>query len=76
MRRTTNMSVVPPSKAPVVSFSKRHYPHCLVLIGYRNGFARELTIELNYTEGPIVKYLQTQSRYIRWPVKELYGLSL
>jgi len=36
-----------PSKAPVVSLSKKLYPYCLVLVGYRNGFERDITIELN-----------------------------
>ena len=44
-----------PSKAPVVSFSKKLYSNCLVLVGSRNGFERDLhkqkiacfTIELN-----------------------------
>ena len=34
------------SKAPVVSLSKKLYPYCLVLVGSRNGFKREFTIEL------------------------------
>ena len=29
-------------RIPVVSFSKRLYPHCLVLVGFRNGFERDL----------------------------------
>ena len=32
----------PPSKAPVVSLSKKLYSHCLVLVGPRNGFGRDL----------------------------------
>ena len=31
-----------PPKAPVVSLSKKLYSHCLVLIGSRNGFERDL----------------------------------
>ena len=31
-----------PSKVPVVSLSKKHYPHCLVLVGFRNRFTTEL----------------------------------
>ena len=31
-----------PLKAPVVSLSKKRYPHCLVLVGSRNGFTRDL----------------------------------
>ena len=27
---------------PVVSLSKKMYPHCLVLVGSRNGFQRDL----------------------------------
>ena len=34
------------SKAPVVSLSKKLYPYCLVLVGSRNGFERDFTIEL------------------------------
>jgi len=29
-----------PSKASVVSLSKKFYPYCLVLVGSRNGFER------------------------------------
>ena len=36
-----------PSKTPVVSLSKKQYPYCLVLVGSRNGFERDFTIELN-----------------------------
>ena len=35
-----------PSKLHVVSFSKKLYPYCLVLVGYRNGLERDFTIEL------------------------------
>ena len=31
-----------PSKAPAVSLSKKLYPHCLLLVGSRNGFERDL----------------------------------
>jgi len=34
-----------PSKAPVVSFVKELYPHCLVLVGYRPGFDHDFSIE-------------------------------
>ena len=30
----------------VVGSSEKHYPYCLVLVGSRNGFEREFTIEL------------------------------
>jgi len=43
--------VRPPSKAPVVSLSKKLYPYCLVLVASRNGFQREFTIELKQFEG-------------------------
>ena len=33
-------------KATVVSLSKKLYPYCLVLVGSRNGLARDFTIEL------------------------------
>ena len=35
-----------PSKTPVVSLSKKLYPYCLVLVGSRTGFERDVTIEL------------------------------
>ena len=35
-----------PSKAPVVSLSKKLYSYCLVLVGSRNGFEHDFTIEL------------------------------
>ena len=34
-------------KAPVVSLRRKLYPYCLVLVGSRNGFERDSTIELN-----------------------------
>jgi len=40
-----NISLTP-SKAPVVSLSKKLYHHCLVLVGFRNGFQRYFTMEL------------------------------
>ena len=42
-RLTRNVEVVgsSPSKAPVVSLSKKLYPCCLVLVGSRNGFERD-----------------------------------
>ena len=46
-RMTRNVEVVG-SQAPVVSLSKKRYPYCLVLIGSRNGFESNFTIELNY----------------------------
>jgi len=45
-RLTRNAEVRTPSKAPVVSLSKKLYPYCLVLVGSRNGFEREFTTEL------------------------------
>ena len=36
-----------PSKAPIVSLSKKLYPYCLVMVGSRNGFERDVIIELN-----------------------------
>ena len=41
-----------PSKAPVVSLSKKHYPstHCLVLVSSMIGFEQDFTIELRYFE--------------------------
>ena len=35
-----------PSKAPIVYLSKKLYPYCLVLVGARNRFERDFTIEL------------------------------
>jgi len=40
-----------PSKVPVVSLSKKLYPYYLVLGGSRNGFERDITIELKLFEG-------------------------
>jgi len=34
------------SKAPSVFLSKKLYPHWWVLVGSRNGFERDFTIEL------------------------------
>jgi len=34
-------------EAPVVSLSKKLYPHCLVLVGSRNGFERDLQKQKN-----------------------------
>ena len=36
-----------PSKDPVVSLSKKLYHYCLVLVGSKNGFERDFTIEIN-----------------------------
>jgi len=35
-----------PSKAPIVSLTKKFYPYSLVLAGSRNGFERDFTIKL------------------------------
>ena len=35
---SVNREFETPSKAPVVSLSKKLHPHCLVLVGSRNGF--------------------------------------
>ena len=61
-----------PSKAHVVSLSKKRYHYCLVLDGSRNGFERDFTIELKSIEGlmkdwlkcqisPLVQYRQNQT---------------
>ena len=46
---TCNVEVVgsSPIKGPVVSLSKKLYPYCVVLVGSRNRFERDFTIELN-----------------------------
>ena len=36
-----------PSKTSIVSLSKKLYLYCLVMVGSRNGFERDVTIELN-----------------------------
>ena len=41
-----HIDVQAPSKSAVVSLSKKLYPCCLVLVGSRNGFERDFTIEL------------------------------
>ena len=46
-----------PSKAPVVSLSKKHYPYCLVLVGSMNGFECEFTIKLKQIEGLMEDWL-------------------
>jgi len=43
------------STATIVSFSKKPYPYCLVLVGFRNRIKRELTIELPQIEDIDVK---------------------
>ena len=35
-----------PSNSPVVTLSNKRYPYCLLLVGSRNGFERDFTIEL------------------------------
>ena len=48
-RLTRNVEVVgsSPTKGAVVSLSKKRYPYCLVLVGFRNGFECDFfTIEL------------------------------
>ena len=59
---------------PVVSLIKKLYPHCLVLLDSRNGFGRDINIELNKWEPferlayirnpqlPFVKYRQTPTK--------------
>ena len=46
-RLTCNVEVVgsSPSKAPVVSLSKKLYPYCLVLVGSWKRFESDVTIE-------------------------------
>ena len=39
---TCQLWVRAPSKAPVVSLSKKLYSNCLVLVGSRNGFEHDL----------------------------------
>ena len=75
-----------PSKAPVVSLSKKLYPYCLVMVGSRIGFERDFTIKLNLIEGlmegwlkcqisPLVKYRQNQNnrRSILWFTPAIFG---
>ena len=45
-RLTRNVDVVGSSPI-VVSLSKTLYPYCLVMVGARNRFERDFTIELN-----------------------------
>ena len=49
-----------PSKAPVVSLSKKIYPYCLLLVGSRNEFEGDFTIELKWIEGLIEDWLKCQ----------------
>ena len=67
----------PHNKAIVVSLSMKLYHHCLALVGSRNGFERDFTIELKSMVGPImldchlcqisahVKYRQNTASMIR-----------
>ena len=63
-----------PLKASVVSLTKKLYPNCLALVGSRNGFERDFTIELKLIEGlmedwlkcqisSLVKYRQNRTKY-------------
>jgi len=47
-RLTRNVEVMGSStiKGPVVSLRKKLYPYCLVLVGFRNRFESDITIEL------------------------------
>ena len=49
-RLTQNLSVAgykqTPPKAHIVSLSKKLYPHCLALVGSRNGFELDFTVKL------------------------------
>ena len=63
-RMTRNVEVVG-SQAPVVSLSKKRYPYCVVLVGSRNGFESNFTIELNYIEE---KYGKKQQHNIGFPI--------
>jgi len=74
IRLTCNADFVGSSRitGPVVYLSKKLYPNCLVLVGSRNGFERDFTIELNEIEGlmedckisSFVKYRQTQNQIL------------
>ena len=50
LRLTLNVEVMgsSPIKGLVVSLSKTLYPYCLVLVGSKNRFKRDITIELKY----------------------------
>ena len=46
---TRNVEVVgssPPKSPPLDSLNKKLYPYCLELVGSRNGFERDIPIEL------------------------------
>jgi len=58
-----------PIKGPVVSLGKIFYLFYFVLVGSRNGFEHNFTIELIHFDGimedcPIVKYRQNQNQII------------
>ena len=61
-RLTRNVEVVgsSPIKCPVVSFSKKLYPYCLILFGSRNGFECDITVELKNSEGLMEDWLKCQ----------------
>jgi len=46
LTRDVEVLSLSPMKGPVVSLSKKLYPYCLVLVGSRNEFERDFTIEL------------------------------
>ena len=46
LTRNVEVGVQAPSKALVVSLSKKLYPYFLVLVGFRNAFKRDFTIKL------------------------------
>ena len=60
LTRNVEVGVRAPSKSPVVSLSKKFYPYCLVLVGSKNGFERDFTIELKQFEGLMEDRLKCQ----------------
>ena len=59
--------VLAPSKNPIVSLSKKLYPYCLLLVGSKNGFECDFTIELKWIEGLMEDWLKCQiSPLVKW----------
>ena len=52
------------TKAPVVSFINKLYPHYLVLVCSRNGFECDFKLELNYIEGVMEDWLRYEISFL------------
>ena len=59
-RLTRNVEVVGLSTIKGPRCFLELYPYCLVLVGFRNGFDRDFTVELKCQISILVKYRQNQ----------------